>query len=211
MDNQAPKRKKFYNKKKYYRNKKEKPAEKKEGGDFSFSKVSIVIPLFNEEESLGPLYFEIIKAVKSINIDYEIVFVDDGSTDKSLEKLRELNRKDNKIRYISFRKNYGKSAALNVGFQKASGDAVITMDADLQDDPAEIPNLLKKLDEGWDMVSGWKKVRFDPFIKKHSSKFFNYTTRVMTGIKIHDFNCGLKAYRKEVIKNINVYGELHRV
>lgn len=210
MDDQTPKRKKFYNKKKYYRNKKEKPAEKKEGGDFSFSKVSIVIPLFNEEESLGPLYFEIIKAVKSINIDYEIVFVDDGSTDKSLEKLRELNRKDNKIRYISFRKNYGKSAALNVGFQKASGDAVITMDADLQDDPAEIPNLLKKLDEGWDMVSGWKKVRFDPFIKKHSSKFFNYTTRVMTGIKIHDFNCGLKAYRKEVIKNINVYGELHR-
>lgn len=210
MDNQAPKRKKFYNKKKYYRNKKEKPAEKKEGNTVSFSKVSIVVPLFNEEESLGPLYFEIIKAVKSINIDYEIVFVDDGSTDKSLEKLREINRKDNKVRYISFRKNYGKSAALNVGFQRASGDAVITMDADLQDDPAEIHNLLKKLDEGWDMVSGWKKVRFDPFIKKYSSRFFNYTTRVMTGIKIHDFNCGLKAYKKEVVKNINVYGELHR-
>jgi len=209
MDNEAPKRKKFY-KKKYYGNKKNKSKEKKEGNPFSFSKVSIVVPLYNEEESLGPLYLEIIKAVKTINIDYEIVFIDDGSTDKSLEKLRELNRKDNKIRFISFRKNYGKSAALNVGFQRASGDAVVTMDADLQDDPAEIGNLLKKLDEGWDMVSGWKKVRFDPFIKKHSSKFFNYTTRVMTGIKIHDFNCGLKAYKKEVIKNINVYGELHR-
>ena len=210
MDNEAPKHKKFYKKKRFYKNKKDKPKEKKEGNPFSFSKVSIIVPLYNEEESLGPLYNEIIKSVKAINIDYEIVFVDDGSTDKSLEKLRELNRKDNKIRFISFRKNYGKSAALNVGFQRASGDAIITMDADLQDDPAEIGNLLTKLDEGWDMVSGWKKVRFDPFIKKHSSKFFNYTTRVMTGIKIHDFNCGLKAYKKDVIKNINVYGELHR-
>ncbi|HET55904.1 MAG TPA: glycosyltransferase [Ignavibacteria bacterium] len=210
MDNETPKRKKFYNKKKFYRNKKTQPKEKKESASFSFSKVSIVVPLFNEEESLNPLYSEIIKSVKEANIDYEIIFIDDGSTDKSLEILRELNRKDNKVRYISFRKNYGKSAAINVGFQKASGDAVITMDADLQDDPAEIPNLLKKLDEGFDMVSGWKKVRFDPFIKKHSSKFFNYTTRVMTGIKIHDFNCGLKAYKKEVVKNINVYGELHR-
>jgi len=210
MDNETPKRKKFYNKKKFYRNKKTQPKEKKESASFSFSKVSIVVPLFNEEESLNPLYSEIIKSVKETNIDYEIIFIDDGSTDKSLEILRELNRKDNKVRYISFRKNYGKSAAINVGFQKASGDAVITMDADLQDDPAEIPNLLKKLDEGFDMVSGWKKVRFDPFIKKHSSKFFNYTTRVMTGIKIHDFNCGLKAYKKEVVKNINVYGELHR-
>jgi len=210
MDNETPKRKKFYNKKKFYRNKKNQTKEKKEGTPFSFSKVTVVVPLFNEEESLNPLYTEIVKSVKVANIDYEIIFIDDGSTDKSLEILREINRKDNKVRYISFRKNYGKSAALNVGFQKASGDAVITMDADLQDDPAEIPNLLKKLDEGWDMVSGWKKVRFDPFIKKHSSKFFNYTTRVMSGIKIHDFNCGLKAYKKEVVKNINVYGELHR-
>lgn len=210
MDNEAPKRKKFYNKKKYYNKKKSTPNETKEGAPFSFAKISIVVPLFNEEESLEPLYNEIMKVVKSINIDYELIFVDDGSTDKSLEKLREINRKDNKVRFLSFRKNYGKSAALNVGFQKAHGDAVITMDADLQDDPAEIPNLLKKLDEGFDMVSGWKKVRFDPLIKKHSSKFFNYTTRVLTGIKIHDFNCGLKAYKKEVIKNINVYGELHR-
>lgn len=210
MNNEAPKRKKFYNNKNYYRKKKTAPIEKKEGNPYSFAKVSVVIPLLNEEESIGPLYLELIKSVKSINIDYEFIFIDDGSTDKSLEKLRELNRKDNKVRFISFRKNYGKSAALNVGFNKASGDAVITMDADLQDDPAEIPNLLKKLDDGFDMVSGWKKVRFDPFIKKHSSKFFNYTTRVLTGIKIHDFNCGLKAYKKDVVKNINVYGELHR-
>lgn len=210
MENSAPKKKKFYNKKKYYKDKKESTPEKKNESRFSFRKVSLVIPLLNEEESLEPLYNEIKKTVDKLKIDYEIVFIDDGSTDSSLQKLRELNRKDRNVRYISFRKNYGKSAALNVGFKKASGDAIITMDADLQDDPAEIENLLEKLDNGWDMVSGWKKVRFDPFIKKHSSKFFNYTTRVLTKIKIHDFNCGLKAYKRDVIKNINVYGELHR-
>jgi len=176
----------------------------------SFKKVSILVPLFNEEESLNPLITEIRNALKKIDIGYEIMLVDDGSTDKSLEIIKEMARTDNKIKFISFRKNYGKSAALQLGFKHVSGDAVITMDADLQDDPAEISNLLAKLDEGYDLVSGWKKIRHDPFIKKHSSKFFNYMTRLMSGIKIHDFNCGLKGYRKEVVKNIDIYGELHR-
>ncbi|MDA3860805.1 MAG: glycosyltransferase family 2 protein [Melioribacteraceae bacterium] len=177
---------------------------------FSFKKVSILVPLFNEEESLKPLYAEIKDALKKIYIDYEILFFDDGSTDSSLEIIKELAKKDPKIKYISFRKNYGKSAALQLGFKAVTGDAVITMDADLQDDPAEIPNLLAKLDEGYDLVSGWKKVRHDPFIKKHSSKFFNYITRLFSGIKIHDFNCGLKGYRSETVKSIELYGELHR-
>lgn len=210
MDKPEQKKKKYYSKKRYYKNKKDSNQDKKSRSFHSFSKLSVVIPLLNEEESLAPLYSELKKVVDQIDIDYELIFIDDGSTDKSLQKLKDLNRKDRNVRFISFRKNYGKSAALNVGFKKVKGDAVVTMDADLQDDPAEIPNLLKKLNEGFDMVSGWKKVRFDPFIKKHSSKFFNYTTRVLSGIKIHDFNCGLKAYRKEVVKNINVYGELHR-
>jgi glycosyltransferase involved in cell wall biosynthesis len=127
-----------------------------------------------------------------------------------LQKLKEIAKNDNRFRYLSFRKNYGKSAALHVGFKAATGDAVVTMDADLQDDPQEVQNLLKKLDEGFDLCSGWKKKRQDPFIKKISSKFFNFVTRVISGIKIHDFNCGLKAYRKEVVENVKVYGELHR-
>jgi glycosyltransferase involved in cell wall biosynthesis len=176
----------------------------------SFKKISVLIPLYNEEESLKPLYNEIKKNTNKLNADYEVIFVDDGSTDKSLSQIKEMASFDKKIRYISFRKNYGKSAALQVGFNNVSGDAVITMDADLQDDPAEIPNLLKKLDEGYDLVSGWKKQRHDPFVKKHSSKFFNYVTRIFTHIKLHDFNCGLKAYRSEVVKELKVYGELHR-
>jgi glycosyltransferase involved in cell wall biosynthesis len=176
----------------------------------SFKKVSIVVPLLNEDESLRPLYNEIKKVFKGISSDYELLFVDDGSTDKSLSVIKELARLDNKIRYFSFRKNYGKSAALQTAFKNVTGDAVITMDADLQDDPNEIPNLLKKLDEGFDMVSGWKKKRHDPFIKKYSSRFFNFITRFFSHVKIHDFNCGLKAYRKEVVQSINVYGELHR-
>lgn len=176
----------------------------------SFRKVSVVVPLLNEEESLKPLFLELKKVLKSLPSDYEIIFVDDGSTDKSLQIIRELVKIDNKIKYLSFRKNYGKSAALQVGFKEVTGDVVITMDADLQDDPAEIPNLLAKLNEGYDLVSGWKKVRYDPFIKRQSSKFFNFVTGLMSGIKIHDFNCGLKAYRSDVISNIRVYGELHR-
>lgn len=176
----------------------------------SFKKVSVVIPLLNEEESLEPLTQAIRNAFNKVACDYEIIFIDDGSTDKSLRVIKNLSNSDKKIKYISFQKNYGKSAALQVGFKRATGSAVITMDADLQDDPSEIPNLLAKLDEGYDLVSGWKKHRQDPFIKKHSSKFFNYVTRVMSGIKIHDFNCGLKAYRLDVVKRMKVYGELHR-
>lgn len=176
----------------------------------SFKKISIVIPLFNEEESVTPLSHDIRKAMSRVNIDYEVIFVDDGSTDKSLEKLKEITRTDNRFHYLSFRKNYGKSAALHVGFKAATGDVVVTMDADLQDDPIEIQNLIKKLDEGFDLCSGWKKKRQDPFIKKFSSKFFNFVTRVISGIKIHDFNCGLKAYRKDVVESVKVYGELHR-
>jgi len=177
---------------------------------FSFKKVSVLIPLFNEDESIKPLVAEIKAALKKIFIDYEILFIDDGSTDNSLAIIKELAKVDPKIKYISFRRNYGKSAALQVGFKEVTGDAVITMDADLQDDPAEIENLLAKLDEGFDLVSGWKKVRHDPFVKKHSSKFFNYMTRLFSGIKIHDFNCGLKGYRNETVKNVELYGELHR-
>ncbi|MCX7610178.1 MAG: glycosyltransferase family 2 protein [Ignavibacterium sp.] len=175
-----------------------------------FKKISIVVPLYNEEESLQPLAAEIRKALKPLNIQYEVLLIDDGSTDKSLSVIKEIARTDNRFKYISFRKNYGKSAALQVGFNNASGDVVITMDADLQDDPHEIPNLIKKLQEGFDLCSGWKKQRYDPFIKKYSSRFFNFVTRVISGIKIHDFNCGLKAYRSDVVKNIKVYGELHR-
>ena len=177
---------------------------------FSFKKVSIVVPLYNEEESLKPLVSEIKTSLRKISIDYEILFIDDGSTDESLNIIKELAKTDPKIKFISFRRNYGKSAALQVAFKEVTGDAVITMDADLQDDPAEIENLLAKLDEGFDLVSGWKKVRHDPFVKKHSSKFFNYMTRLFSGIKIHDFNCGLKGYRKETVKNVELYGELHR-
>jgi glycosyltransferase involved in cell wall biosynthesis len=172
--------------------------------------VSIVIPLLNEEESLGELYSTISEIADKNNLSIEICFVDDGSTDKSLDVLKELRQNNKNIKILSFRKNYGKSAALSEGFKLAQGEYIITMDADLQDDPAEIPNLINKLNEGFDMVSGWKKKRNDPLGKTLPSKFFNFTTSLLTGIKIHDFNCGLKAYRREVIKEIPVYGELHR-
>lgn len=148
--------------------------------------------------------------MKNLNQNYEVIFVDDGSTDGSLRELKEICRNDNKFKYISFQKNNGKSAALQAGFDAAKGDAVVTMDADLQDDPKEIPNLLEKLQEGTDMVSGWKKKRYDPFIKRTTSKLFNFVTRIFSGVKIHDFNCGLKAYRRSVVNSITVYGELHR-
>ena len=211
---QQPQQKKPY--RRYYNKNKFRPAH---GGqnqpvsaiqNFSFKKVSVVVPFLNEEESLRPLYNEMKKSLRTISSDHEIIFIDDGSTDKSLNVVKELARFDNKIHYFSFRANYGKSAALQIAFKHVTGDVIITMDADLQDDPNEIPNLLKKLEEGYDMVSGWKKKRFDPIIKKISSKFFNYITRIFTRIKIHDFNCGLKAYRKQVVETINVYGELHR-
>jgi len=178
--------------------------------NISFKKLSIIIPLIDEEESIKPLVSAIHRSLLNKRIQYEIIFIDDGSKDNSLKIIKELNTQNKNIKYFSFQKNYGKSAALQVGFINATGHAIITMDADLQDDPAEILNLLKKLDEGYDLVSGWKKKRQDPFIKKISSRFFNFITRILTGIKIHDFNCGLKAYRNDVVKNIRVYGELHR-
>ncbi|HKI77476.1 MAG TPA: glycosyltransferase family 2 protein [Ignavibacteriaceae bacterium] len=202
-------RKPYYNRRRRYTNRQDRIPGFKQINT-KFKKVSIVVPLLNEEESLQPLANEIRKALKPINVGYEVIFVDDGSTDNSLKIIKNICKPDKRFRYISFRKNYGKSAALQMGFSEATGDVVVTMDADLQDDPNEIQNLLKKLEEGFDLVSGWKKRRHDPFVKKTSSRFFNFITRLMTHIKIHDFNCGLKAYKKEVTENIKVYGELHR-
>lgn len=173
--------------------------------------LSIVVPVYNEEESLPELYERLEAVVKRSAWDYEYVFVDDGSTDRSIGVLRELREKDPAhVNVISFRRNYGKSAALEMGFRVVRGDFVVTLDADLQDDPAEIPNLIAKLESGADLVSGWKKTRHDPISKTVPSKFFNVVTSLMSGIKLHDFNCGLKGYRREVVEAITIYGELHR-
>ena len=172
--------------------------------------ISIVIPLFNEEESLSELQEKITAVLENLKKSYEIIFIDDGSTDRSYQVLESLHQKDRRIRVYQFRKNFGKSAGLACGFQMAQGQYVITMDADLQDDPEEILNLIQKLDEGFDLVSGWKKKRHDPFIKRNTSKIFNKVTGWISGLKIHDFNCGLKAYRNEVVKEMQVYGQLHR-
>ncbi len=172
--------------------------------------ISVVIPLYNEEGSLKELHQQLRSTLGRMNARYELLFVDDGSSDRSFQVLRDLKRSDHHTKIIRFRRNYGKSAALAAGFTNAQGNVVITMDADLQDDPAEIPGLVKRINEGLDLVSGWKKVRRDPISKTIPSKFFNFVTGVMTGIKIHDFNCGLKAYKKEVVKTVKVYGELHR-
>ena len=174
--------------------------------------ISVVIPLLNEEESLPELTQWIEKVMHEHNFSYEIIFVDDGSTDKSWKIIEQLRSENTNIHGIRFRRNYGKSAALNVGFEQAEGDVVITMDADLQDCPEEIPGLYHMVkDEDYDLVSGWKKVRYDSkFAKNIPSKFFNWTTRRMSKIKLHDFNCGLKAYKNEVVKSIEVYGEMHR-
>ena len=173
-------------------------------------KISIVVPLFNEEESLVELHQQLSKAVCSLEKPIEFLFIDDGSTDNSMQVLNELHNKDPQVRVVQFRRNYGKSAALALGFKEARGEFIVTLDADLQDEPYEIPNLVKKLEEGFDLVSGWKKIRKDPFIKKNTSKLFNFVTRKMTGLGIHDMNCGLKAYRREVTETVNVYGQLHR-
>lgn len=173
--------------------------------------ISVVIPLFNEDESLNELQSWISKVMEKNNFSYEIVFVDDGSTDKSWEVLSGLAKTDHRVKAIHFRRNHGKSAGLNVGFAAAEGDVVITMDADLQDSPAEIPELYKMITEdNFDLVSGWKKVRHDPLSKTIPTKFYNWATRKMSNIDLHDFNCGLKAYKNEVIKNIDVHGEMHR-
>jgi len=173
------------------------------------SSISIIVPVLNEEGSLDKFYSE---ATNSLNIysNWEIIFIDDGSDDESYNIMRKLADNDNRISVIQFFKNFGKADALSEGFKKANGDIIITIDADLQDDPAEISRLITKIKEGWDVVSGWKKDRKDPISKRIPSKLFNMVTRILTGIKIHDFNCGLKAYRQKVIKSIDIYGGLHR-
>lgn len=173
--------------------------------------ISVVIPLYNEVESIGELSQWISRVMQENKFSYEIIFVDDGSRDGSWDEVQRLSTENQNIKGIRFQRNYGKSAGLSQGFFHAQGDVVITMDADLQDSPDEIPALYHKImDEGFDIVSGWKKKRHDPFIKRFTSKFFNRATRMVTRIKLHDFNCGLKAYKRDVVKSVEVYGEMHR-
>ncbi|MGQ7854982.1 glycosyltransferase family 2 protein [Pedobacter sp. WC2501] len=173
--------------------------------------ISVVVPLFNEDESLPELTAWIDKVMIDNNFSYEIILVDDGSTDRSWEVIEELRSQNPAIKGIKFRRNYGKSAALNVGFEATQGNVVITMDADLQDSPDEIPELYRRIkEEKLDIISGWKKKRYDPITKTIPTKLFNAATRKMSGIELNDFNCGLKAYRSDVIKTIEVYGEMHR-
>ena len=169
--------------------------------------LSIVIPVHNEEENIPKLYEKLRSILLRIEKTYEIIFIDDGSTDDSFEKIKTI--KDSRVQVVRFQRNYGKAAALSCGFKKSKGDIVITMDGDLQDDPKEIPRFMKELDK-YDMVSGWKSKRYDPITKTLPSRFFNWLTRFITGVKINDFNCGYKAYNNYVVKNINLYGEFHR-
>jgi glycosyltransferase involved in cell wall biosynthesis len=174
-------------------------------------KLSVVVPLFNEEESLPELTSWIHRVCAAHALDYEIILIDDGSRDASWQVIEGLRQNNPAIKAIKFRRNFGKSAALNEGFKAAAGEVVITMDADLQDSPDEIPSLYKMIrDEGYDLVSGWKKQRHDPIGKRIPSKLFNRITRRISGIQLHDFNCGLKAYKSDVVKNIEVFGEMHR-
>lgn len=173
--------------------------------------ISVIIPVFNEEESLPELHDWIRQVMEEHAFSYEIIFINDGSKDNSWDFIQQLSEINPAVKGISFTRNYGKSAALDMGFSKASGEVVITMDADLQDSPDEIPELYRMiLEDGFDVVSGWKKKRKDPISKTIPSKFFNWVTRVISGIKLHDFNCGLKAYKNKVVKNIHIYGEMHR-
>ncbi|MBK6521326.1 MAG: glycosyltransferase family 2 protein [Bacteroidia bacterium] len=174
--------------------------------------ISVIIPLLNEEESLPELHEWIVKVMTENKFSYEIIFIDDGSKDKSWQVIESLSKANPNTKAVKFRRNYGKSPALYVGFEAAEGDVIITMDADLQDSPDEIPGLYNMIvKENYDLVSGWKQKRYDNAVTKNiPSKLFNYTTRKMSGIKLHDMNCGLKAYKKEVVKSIEVYGEMHR-
>ena len=171
--------------------------------------VSVVIPVLNEKESLPELVRELEHSLSTYSA-WEVIFIDDGSSDGSTEWIADLCTKNSNFKLLQFYRNYGKAAALSEGFKVATGKYIITMDADLQDDPAEIPNLISKLSDGWDLVSGWKKTRHDPLNKTLPSKVFNFVTRLMTGVKIHDFNCGLKGYKQAVVKSIEVYGGRHR-
>lgn len=174
--------------------------------------ISVVVPLYNEEESLPELTQWIARVMKENNFSYEIILIDDGSADNSWEEVKKAKQLDPNIKGIRFQRNYGKSPALHVGFSAAKGEVVMTMDADLQDNPDEIPGFVKMIrEEGYDLVSGWKKKRYDPLFSKNlPSKFFNWTARRMSKIKLHDFNCGIKAYRRNVVKSIEVYGDMHR-
>lgn len=173
--------------------------------DFSF-----IIPAKNEEESIQKLYTEIIAVIRKLKKSYEIIFVDDGSTDGTFVQLEKLRKKDRNVKIIKHRGNWGKSIALQNGFDEASGKIVFTLDADLQDNPREIPRFIEKIEEGYDLVSGWKKKRHDPLSKTFPSKLGNFATRVLTGVRVHDLNCGYKAYRREVVKSLNLYGELYK-
>lgn len=173
--------------------------------------LSVVIPVYNEEESVRELTEWIEKVCAASGLSFELLFIDDGSTDSSWKEIKELSEQKTFIKGIRFRRNYGKAAALHTAFTESSGDVVITMDSDLQDSPDEIPELYRMIKEdGYHLVSGWKKKRYDPFIKRSTSKLYNLTARMASGIKLHDFNCGLKAYRSDVVKGIEVYGEMHR-
>jgi glycosyltransferase involved in cell wall biosynthesis len=171
--------------------------------------LSFVIPCYNEIESLPHFYPRLVEEVEKLNQTYEIIFVNDGSTDKTLDILKEFKKKDEKIKIIHFRRNHGKATALNEGFKLSKGEIVFTLDADLQDEPSEIPKFLEKI-QTFDMLSGWKKERNDPPNKTIPTKLFNWTISLLSGIKLHDFNCGFKCYRREVIKNLHLYGEMHR-
>ena len=173
--------------------------------------LSLVIPVYNEEESIQELTEWIEKVCSNNRLSYEIIFIDDGSSDSSWDRIMSMAGRNHFVKGCRFRRNYGKAAALHTGFSEATGDVVITMDSDLQDIPDEIPELYKMImNDGYDLVSGWKKKRHDPFVKRITSKFYNGTARLSSGIKLHDFNCGLKAYRLEVVKSIEIFGEMHR-
>jgi glycosyltransferase involved in cell wall biosynthesis len=173
--------------------------------------LSVVIPVYNEEESIQELTEWIERVCENDRLSFEIIFIDDGSSDSSWDRILQMSFRNNSVKGFRFRRNYGKAAALHTGFGEAAGDVVITMDSDLQDSPEEIPQLVKMIrNEGFDLVSGWKKKRYDPFVKRITSRFYNGTARWSSGIKLHDFNCGLKAYSQEVVKSIEIYGEMHR-
>ncbi len=172
--------------------------------------VTVIIPTYNEEGSLEELYRQLTAMLEGSASAHELIFVDDGSADSSLQIIKRLRESDRRVKVISFSRNYGKSPALDEGFKAAKGEIVVTIDADLQDNPDEIPAMIAKLDEGYDLISGWKRNRQDPITKTWPSKLFNFTTSVASGIKLHDFNCGLKVYRREVVKRVHIHGELHR-
>jgi glycosyltransferase involved in cell wall biosynthesis len=172
--------------------------------------ISVIIPCYNEEQGLQELYRRLCAVLESITADFELLFVDDGSSDRSLGIMKQLHEQDRRVKVIHFRKNFGKAPALSQGFKDCRGEKIITIDADLQDFPEEIPKLLAWLGEGFDLVSGWKRKREDAVVKRLTSRIFNFFTALFTGVKIHDFNCGLKAYRREVIEELDLYGELYR-